>query len=256
MHLNNTASHTCVSRSPATQQGFTLVEIMVAVTISLLLLAGVMQIFLSSKASYNLQNGISRLHENARFASDIMARSIGIAGYNVTDAFNAANTQDNVTANVGLGFSVAAGSASDTIEVNYQAAEDCLGNLTGGATTDRFYLDGTNLMCLGSGDPDTPGILAEGVENMQILYGIETDTGNNADDIANRYVNATNVPAFADVVSVRIAILVNTVETVSGGVDNNVYTLLNAPPLGPMQDNLFRRVFTRTIVIRNRALSL
>lgn len=240
-----------ISRRLIAQQGFTLVEIMVAMTISLLLLAGVLQIFISSKASYNLQSGISRLHENARFASDTMAQNIGIAGYNVDDTFNTANTQDNVTANAALGFSAANGTASDTIDINYEGAFDCLGNPTGGATADRYYLDGNNLMCLGSGSV-TPGILAEGIENLQILYGEDTDD----DDIANLYVSAGNVTDFNEVVSVRIAFLASSVETVSGGNDTNVYTLLNARPIGPLNDTLFRRVFVRTIILRNQTLTI
>ncbi|MEN8762921.1 MAG: prepilin-type N-terminal cleavage/methylation domain-containing protein, partial [Thiogranum sp.] len=47
--------------------GFSMVELMVAMTISLLLMAGVVQIFGSSKASYVMQEGTSRLQENARF---------------------------------------------------------------------------------------------------------------------------------------------------------------------------------------------
>lgn len=240
-----------VSSHHRSQRGFTLVEIMVAMTISLLLLAGVLQIFISSKTSYNLQSGISRLHENARFASDIMANNIGIAGYNVTSAFNTANTQDNVTENGALGFSTANLTASDTIDINYTAAVDCLGNPTGGVAADRYYLNGSDLMCLGNGSV-TPGVLAEGIENMQILYGEDTD----GDDTANLYVNASNVADFGEVVSVRIAFLASTVESVSGGSDTNVYTLLNTPPIGPLNDNLFRRVFVRTIVLRNQALAI
>lgn len=256
--MTNTTSIS-LSVGTASQRGFTLVEIMVSVTISLLLLAGVMQIFISSKASYNLQNGISRLHENARFATDILVQNIGMAGLNVSPAIVSANTQDNATANATLGFTVTNGTASDTISVQYSSTPppvDCLGNPTAGTAIDRYYLDGTNLMCLGNGTAPAgtanPGVLAEGVENMQILYGIDTDD----DDIANRYVIATNMGAVEDVVSVRIALLVNSVETVSGGTDSNLYSLLNTPTIGPIGDNLLRRVFTRTILLRNQAPNL
>lgn len=246
------------------QRGLTLVEIMVAVTISLVLLAGVLQVFLSSKASYNLQNGIARLHENARFALDIMTNNISRAGYAdlsmagpTLNAINTANTQNNVTANAALGFSVANNRASDTISVNYQATQNCAGVAVATAT-DRYYLDGSNLMCIGNGDADNPVIIAEGVENLQILYGIDTDAdadGIGGDRIANTYVSAANIASEVNVVSVRIAILVNSVDSVSSGTDSNLYTLLNAPPLGPFNDTLYRRTFTRTIMLRNRAPS-
>ncbi|HEY5602338.1 MAG TPA: PilW family protein [Gammaproteobacteria bacterium] len=233
------------------QQGFTLVEIMISITLGLILLAGVMQIFLGSKQTYNLQSGVSRLQENARFALDILARNIAMAGY-TTDpgsitAFTAANTLDNSSANAGLGFTLASGAASDAVEINYESATDCLGNATGGTATDRYYIDGTNLMCLGNGSV-TPGLIAEGIENMQILYGQDTD----GDGATNIYLNAGNVVAANPVTSVRVALLVNTVNAV-GGSDAGVYVLLNAPPVGPFGDALIRQVYTRTITLRNTA---
>ncbi len=230
------------------QQGLTLVELMVAATISLLLMAGVIQVFLSSKVSHNLQNGLGRLQENARAAMDILSLNISMAGYNVgttaINKINTTNTLNNATANTALGFTVANGKASDVIEISYQSATDCLGQASGGTVTDRYYLNGTNLMCLGNGSA-TPGIIAEGVENMQILYGEDTD----GDKIANRYINASNIAA-KPIVSVRIALLVSTVES-TGTIDTNTYALLNTPLLGPINDNQLRRVFIRTIVLRN-----
>jgi type IV pilus assembly protein PilW len=63
------------------QKGLTLIEIMIAVTISLILLAGIMQIFLSSKQSYNIQQALSRVQENARLITDIMLRDVTASGY-------------------------------------------------------------------------------------------------------------------------------------------------------------------------------
>lgn len=230
------------------QQGLTLVELMVAATISLLLMAGVIQVFMSSKVSHNLQNGLGRLQENARVALDILSLNISMAGFNTgtgtVNKFNTANTLENSTANATLGFTVSNGKASDVIEINYLSATDCLGQASGGTATDRYYIDGTNLMCLGNGSA-TPGIIAEGVENMQILYGEDSD----ADKIADRYINASNIAA-NPIVSVRIALLINTTEN-TGTVDTNSYALLNTPLLGPFNDNQLRRIFIRTIILRN-----
>lgn len=246
------------------QRGLTLVEIMVAITISLLLLAGVIQIFSGTKSSYNLQNGLGRMQENGRYAMDMLARDIGMAGFysipadfltKVPFPIIAANTADNVTPNVDLGLTVASGQASDIIEITYIANSDCLGNDTsaGGVAVNRYFLQGTDLMCLGNGS-NTPQILAEGVENMQILYGLDTtnDSGTaDPDTIAERYVSAGNVADWSSVVSVRIALLINTVDSV-GGEDTGIYALLDAPPIGPIEDKLGRKVFTRTILLRNK----
>lgn len=233
------------------QQGFSLVELMVALTISLVLMAGVGQIYISTKASYNLQNGLGRLQENARSALDILSHNIGQAGYTSDldglDSFNSANTQENLSENVALGYTVANGTASDVIEINYASATDCLGNATVGTATDRYYINGNTLMCLGNGSA-TAGVLAEGIENMQILYGEDTDN----DELTNVFVNAGNVTDWDAVKSVRIALLASTTETMgTASTDSSTHVLLNTRPIGPLNDNMLRRVFTKTIVLRN-----
>jgi len=63
------------------QGGMTLVELMVAVTIGLILLAGVIQIFSSSKQLYRVQEATSRLQENGRYAMNLLSREIRMAGF-------------------------------------------------------------------------------------------------------------------------------------------------------------------------------
>ncbi len=63
------------------QHGLSLVELMVAIAISLILLAGVLQIFLSSKTSYRLLEATSRVQENGRFAIDFLSKDIRMAGF-------------------------------------------------------------------------------------------------------------------------------------------------------------------------------
>lgn len=63
------------------QHGLSLVELMVAMALSLLLMLGVMQIFLSSKQTYSTNVALSRVQESGRFALDFLARDIRNAGY-------------------------------------------------------------------------------------------------------------------------------------------------------------------------------
>jgi len=63
------------------QSGFTLVEIMVAVVVSLILLNGVIQIFSGTKETYRFGEAVSRMQESGRFAMDMLARDIRMAGY-------------------------------------------------------------------------------------------------------------------------------------------------------------------------------
>ena len=62
-------------------RGFSLLELMVAVTISLLLLMGVVALFVSSRASYETTERLSRIQENGRYALDQFTNDIRAAGY-------------------------------------------------------------------------------------------------------------------------------------------------------------------------------
>lgn len=67
--------------SERNQKGLSLVELMVALAIGLLLMAGVLQIYLGSRQSYRVQESLSRLQENGRFALMFMEKDIRMAGY-------------------------------------------------------------------------------------------------------------------------------------------------------------------------------
>ena len=63
------------------QQGFSLVELMIAMTIGIVLTFGIAQVYTQSKETYRTQGELSRLQENARYALDILARDIRMAGF-------------------------------------------------------------------------------------------------------------------------------------------------------------------------------
>jgi type IV pilus assembly protein PilW len=65
----------------AKQHGFTLVELMVAMTIGLLLLGGVITILTSSHQTYRVNDALARMQENARYAFHVISRDIRMAGY-------------------------------------------------------------------------------------------------------------------------------------------------------------------------------
>jgi len=68
-------------KNTSLQTGMTLIEIMIALLIGAFLLGGVMQIFINSKQTYRMQEGLSRLQENGRFALDFLANDIRMAGF-------------------------------------------------------------------------------------------------------------------------------------------------------------------------------
>jgi type IV pilus assembly protein PilW len=63
------------------QKGLSLVELLVAMTLSLLLMGGVLQIFLASKQTYSANTALSRVQESGRFAMEFLTSDIRNAGY-------------------------------------------------------------------------------------------------------------------------------------------------------------------------------
>ncbi len=63
------------------QSGFTLVELMVGLLISLVLMAGVLSIFFSSRVTYMTNDKTARLQENGRVALDLIVHDLRSAGY-------------------------------------------------------------------------------------------------------------------------------------------------------------------------------
>lgn len=63
------------------QDGFTLVELMVAMSIFLLILVGIFQVFDPSSKAYSTSERKLGVQQNARVAMDMMSRQIRMAGY-------------------------------------------------------------------------------------------------------------------------------------------------------------------------------
>lgn len=105
--------------------------------------------------------------------------------------------------------------------------------------------------------------LVEGVENMQILFGEDTDVAS-PDNIPDHYVPADKVADFGNVVSVRITLLLRTINNlphrtapavnptkVIGGMTSASGATIKLP-----KDTRVRKIMSMTIKLRNRAFSL
>lgn len=70
-----------MSFAPTKQRGLSLVELMIAVTLGLVILAGVAAVFVSSRQSYRVQESTTILQDNARFAMETIGRALRDAGF-------------------------------------------------------------------------------------------------------------------------------------------------------------------------------
>jgi len=63
------------------QQGMTLIEIMISLLIGVFLIGGVLQIFINTRQTYRMQENLSRMQENGRFAMNFLTKDIRMAGF-------------------------------------------------------------------------------------------------------------------------------------------------------------------------------
>jgi type IV pilus assembly protein PilW len=339
--------------------GFGVIELMIAMTLSLLLLSGVIALFASSRKSYESNEHLGRIQENGRFALDMIQRDVRSAGYQgcarqtpftstLDTASNAplwnfqfalqgfestgttwvpaldttlvpsaaavnsdvlvVRTPDpdarakRVTALMGTStedLTVAPAapvyekghtvivtdcSAVSVFEVTDDAAgvikhkstgavsgvggqlasagnstEDLGHAFTPGSTvlpvnTVIYYVRASSVA--GNGNSlwrrvgrNVPEELVEGIDSLQLLYGVDTD-GNRVVD--GDYVKADAVTDWGSVVSVRLGLLVRSLEQYGNTPDTEHVVL--GETIAAAGDNRERLRFSTTVALRNEAL--
>jgi len=253
----NAPSLLVTSRSPqaSLHRGFTLVELMVALVISLLLMAGVIQVYLSSKQSYRLQDNVARIQESGRLATEILTRYIRLAGYRAHLAQTPNQLFPTGTSQVISG--THPNGQPDTVTINFQGdgtMQDCLGNtVTNLALAHNLFSVSANgeLQCTSNGAAAGPMPLVGNIQDMQISYGVNNN--GNVPPAASQYMAADAVTTanWPNVVSVRISLLVQSPE--DNLVDAPQTYTFNSVTTTPA-DRRLRHVFTSTIGLRNRTL--
>lgn len=106
-----------------------------------------------------------------------------------------------------------------------------------------------------SSSPGQPEELIDGVENMQVLYGVNQG---GAPDSANKYVTINNVNKLSDIYAIRISLLMRTTGEIANRKVNNPMPTqyvgaikATAVQVVPLPDRRLRKVFTTTIALRN-----
>jgi len=181
------------------QRGFSLVELMVSITLGIILTFGVVEIYAGSKQTYRTQEALSRLQENARFALDILAKDIRTTGYLGCDNLSKlAPTESGVTFNY---------SATGVLRGNQSTGTDgttFTGTLPTGVTAANRVPHTDVIQIQGAGSCSTP---------------LTADMGSTTANIA---VAAANTCGFAQ----------NDVVIVSHCEAANIFRITNAPAGG------------------------
>lgn len=285
--MNTPNPYSNTQKSMNKQSGLSLIELLIAMVVGLFLLVGITTSYLSSKKSSITRDQISILEDNGRVALEILTETIQHTGYRskglavLENSFMTKGSPASYSCGTGFNSvkdttlfptdtiknSDASNDVGDTIGITYLGDEDLFTDCAGeplpeecrvGAGVDlnahqihnTFFIDGdNNLQCAGSRTDELVPI-AENVENIQVLYGINAD-----DDPSNsveRYVNADDVGVdnWGLVVSVQVAILVRTPLEVKEKAETQSFSLLDVKVDTP-NDRYQRAVFSATINLRN-----
>jgi type IV pilus assembly protein PilW len=264
------------------QTGLSIVELLVALALGMLLLTGVTQVFLSTRQTISTTEAMARVQENGRFALEFISQSARVAGYQEPYLIT---TKPGIVGSTGssscgtLCSRDSTASASERVTFILQPPlikddpnatanrRDCAGNgvAEGVVIANSYYIapaDANNpnpsLACVTfntatPNDPSAPVRLVDGIETMQVLYGI----GSSSDPTSvNRYVSAARVSslnAWGRVTAVRIGLIANSLKPIGGNepLPSQFVVLDESYAPAVANDRLARQVFSTTIRFHN-----
>jgi type IV pilus assembly protein PilW len=205
------------NRALTGERGFTLLEILIALTIGLFMLGALLIIVQTNRTVFGNQNKLSQLHDAERMALTMMSDVIQSAGYFPDPTINTQNSALAAAAPFALGQAISgtysAASPGDQINVRYMTTGgdnilNCSGlsNPTGGPNTlyvNSFQVVNNQLVCTMNGTQYT---LVDGITNLSFMYGVKADATAPANDV-DTYMNAAQVTAaglWGNVITVQV----------------------------------------------------
>jgi type IV pilus assembly protein PilW len=244
------------------QKGYTLVEVMLAITVAMFLMGGALLMVEHTRSAFKVQNQLSQLQENERMAMALITDVIQSTGYypnphTFTDAQTLVSPNFTTAGSPNITTLVVNGAIGDTITVRYAAGPadnvyNCRGDKNTSAgpfetweNTFSVVADGNNpdgtpkfkLQCalwsLSAGQA-APTPLVSGVQNLTIQYGLNT-TGAGSASCADRYKATKDMQTadWASICSVKV-------------------TLTFTNPVNPPGGNKPTIDFTRVIAVMNQ----
>lgn len=246
-----------LGRQPA---GMSLLELMIALTLSVLLLLGLIQIASGAASSTRLQRNQAHLQENARLAVTVISRFVREAGYN-PEPWNPGRelpglsdgNADSVTGN------------SDRLAVRSWSDLNCFDNrnpVLNALGKPAFYIrdvvfdlnssKGLTWQCrYGASEAEMVTQirrqgLVQNVDSFQVLYGEDSDN----DGLVDRWVKAGQWETPGRILGMRIGLLLSSEDKVAEKENHQLLVLDTV--LKVQADGRLRRVFEFAAAIRSR----
>lgn len=252
------------------QQGFSLFELMVTLLLGTLIIGAAGQMLLTNQRAFQLQQNMSEVQETGRFAVEMMAADLRMAGLFREDGSDPGSLMIDDAFEGGT-----AATANDQLRFRFYGDMDCQGDTFSGVGNtlieNRYSVVDGNLICTGLIDQGNDGAvdadatsvtLVNNVSSFQVLYGVDRQmtAGAGAVDgipFAGRYLRADQVSFAAgdQIVSVRIGLLVrSTRDSDEQAGTPRSFTVLDKALTGgesPLDVQAVRRLFVRTVKLRN-----
>lgn len=247
-------------RSAGGQDGFSLLEVTLAVFLSVILMSGITGLMGSSVSAYRQQLDQGQLEESSRFAHEILASHISQAGFQPTPWLSPAGMEAVTAESVNGGLI-----PGDQLGLQRWSDRNCFGNenpVLDAAGRPAFHLlkvrfrvnTSNNLAMTCRYGPDAANTttqlnnfgLVENVESMQVLYARDSD----GDGVADGWVKAGDWLQEHQVLAVKVAMLFVSNRAFSRG-DAAKVTLLDETITTPA-DGRLRSVSTLITAIRGR----
>jgi type IV pilus assembly protein PilW len=219
-------------------QGFTMVELLVAMVVSLLALGAIYSTFLNQQKSYMVQEEVAAMQQNIRAAMYHMQREIRMAGCDPTGL-------------AGAGITAA---SSNSISFTEDVRGDSTGSAPDGALDDAnenitYSLSGANLVRNTGGGDQT---VAENIDALNFVY---LDGASPPSPLA---LVSGSIPTgnLSQIRSVEITVVARTDRSLRTSPNNMVYyNQRNEQILGAQNDNFSRKRLTAFINCRNLGLN-
>lgn len=209
------------------QTGLSLVELMISITLGLVLMAGVVQMFVSSKSVFTTQQSMSRIQETGRLAIEFLSRDIRMAGFYGCFRPNMADVNRQLQ-NDGLVIDSLYGNFAEAIR-GYESKADA--NLT---NQDRAYLTSaeieadTNILVVRSAAPTPRIINAANTDTTLQVYSTQAKANDCVDGLCESDAAVVSDCFRARVFEVKTLTVAGTTLTIEHADNWNVATDITA----------------------------
>ena len=246
------------------QKGFSLIELMIALMVSFLIIAGLFYSVIGDLKSYESARGTQGIVSKNRMVVQTMRLYIQQAGFRDLPQIQADKLYDAETSTAGWVWErgqILQGAINNGVILDEKADSDILVlRFSGASQSGIVSCDGTNLltdtthevtiyvnnnnqlMCQDNNDAAL--LLDDNVEFLELLYGTT--------DNASRYFSANDVSDWNTVDRIKIGLLLSQEVAMNNGLKNsNSYTIFNKTIVAANDSN-YRSVVMETVLISNQ----